>query len=70
MKTGGLLGFFCGLVGLGLGLYFGITPIIEGLENGDISSRGAGLSFGVLGAIAGLTCAAWGLIYRNERRFS
>ena len=68
MKIGEVIGVACGLFGLAMGLYFGVSPVVADLQAGQLSAAEAGCTFGLLGAITGITCACWGVIYRNERQ--
>ena len=65
-----VMGAVCGLAGLATGLYFGLAPVVRGLNSDSISSSDAGLAFGIAGAFTGVVFASWGVIYMLDRRSS
>lgn len=68
MRIGEFVGVICGVAGLGAGLYFGVSPVVTGLQAGHITAEQAGYACGFFGAATGLVCACWGVIYNHERQ--
>ncbi|MCV2886292.1 hypothetical protein OE749_16480 [Aestuariibacter sp. AA17] len=62
MKVGKTLGLLFGTVGFSGGLYVSITSIHAEFALGAISSHEAGLAFGSIGLIAGMSLAVMGYI--------
>lgn len=68
MKAGAVIGCMCGFTGLGVGLFFGVSPVISDLQSGLITASEAGQAFGFFGAATGMVFAFWGITYEHMRQ--
>lgn len=60
LRTGIKRGLYLGYAGVALGALFATASIFLDLRNSAVTPDSAGISFGIVGAIAGISCALIG----------
>lgn len=65
MRSGQIFGVVGAVAGFGLGTFMAGSSVLQGLKSGAMSGSDAGLSFAVIGAILGFSCASVGIIYNK-----
>lgn len=66
MKTGKVVGGGLSLAGISVGLYYGISPILESLSHGVLSGQQAGIYFAIVSSVLGLFCAAMSMVVSSN----
>jgi hypothetical protein len=65
MKIGKNVGIIFSLMGIIIGLYLGVSPILQSLLNGEISGQQAGVYLATIGAILGLSSATACIVFNR-----
>jgi hypothetical protein len=62
MKAGTTIGGIFSAVGILVGGYFGVSPILQRFSEHQITSQTAGVEFAIIGTILGISCTTAGII--------